>query len=157
MFGYLKVNTPLPISGLCWVLDKVCTKSPPTHPRCAPATDRHKDGEVMKSIFTAPHTHTNVAMEAIPSIPQTNKLHRCRIATRRHFLGQNTQRAQRAYLTERKVRLAEAPSRQITWDVSLPESIIKGERERWVWKKKWRRERWWDHLEKLFPLSCFQL
>lgn len=84
----------------------------------------------MKSIFTAPHTHTNVAMEAIPSIPQTNKLHRCRIAKRRHFLGQNTQRAQRAYLTERKVRLAEAPSRQITWDVSLPESIIKGERER---------------------------
>lgn len=45
-------------------------------------SDRHRDGEVLKSIFTATHTHTQsprVAMEAIPSIPQTDK---CRIVAR---------------------------------------------------------------------------
>lgn len=53
---------------------------------------RHRDGEVVKSIFTTTHTDTHthspaVAMEAIPSIPQTNKLHRCRIVAHRHRLS----------------------------------------------------------------------
>lgn len=57
MFGGLKVNTRprWQYFAESWI------KSVYRSPSCVPVTGRHRDGEVVKSIFTAPHTtHTHI-------------------------------------------------------------------------------------------------
>lgn len=70
-------HTP-PMAGLCWVLDKACV------PMCSRHGQTQGWGGGGVNIYRSTHTHgLAVAMEAIPSIPQTNKLHRCRIVAHR--------------------------------------------------------------------------